>query len=740
MARKFHSLLGLIAAIVVTLAGASGAILATQPLADRATASAAQFDGLNAATLASRTFHAVAGLERLEIKPSGTVVAHHEPRDGVAASIIEPDTGEATGPYRPSQIFGFVTELHRSLFIGTAGRAVAGIAAAVLFLLIVSGTLMLVKRLGGWKNALRRARGTVGQRLHVDIARIAIPGLLMTSLTGCFLSLVSFGLVPDGSDQMPPYPEIVDAGAPLPVSQLPALAAIPANRLRELVFPYPDDPGDVYTVTTADGQGFVDQATGALTGFEPHGSMQKFSRLIYVLHTGEGVWLLALGLGLFVLCVPILSVTGTIIWWRRSRSRPRLAGNCARARADTIILVGSEGNITWGFAATLHKAMTDQGHRVHTGDMNSVCERYARAKHIFILTSTYGEGGAPSSANRFLERIARIDPHYHARFAVLGFGDRQYPQYCKFAVDAEAALRSCGWRCFHQTELIDRQSSEAFAQWGLAIGQRIGSPLVLKHAPARPEGFDLVLAERRDYRDHQDAQTAIFDFLPVADGAKRKPWRRRSGNRLPQFDVGDLLGITPPGASVPRYYSLASARRDGIVEICVKRHPSGLCSNYLHGLNPGDRIEAFTKSNPDFKPRPGKAPVILIGAGTGIAPLAGFARGNQHKRSLHLYWGGRDPHGGFLYSERLKAYLGDARLTRLVTAFSRIVGGAYVQDMVLQDASTIRALVASGAQIMVCGSRDMAGGVRSALDAALAPADLNVARLRESRRYLEDVY
>jgi sulfite reductase (NADPH) flavoprotein alpha-component len=177
-----------------------------------------------------------------------------------------------------------------------------------------------------------------------------------------------------------------------------------------------------------------------------------------------------------------------------------------------------------------------------------------------------------------------------------------------------------------------------------------------------------------------------------------------------------------------------------VLEICVRKQAGGVCSEFLHGLEPGQSIRAFIKRNPDFRPQAGKSPVILIGAGTGMAPLAGFVRHNAQHRPYHLYFGGRDPASDFLYAPLLRAALEDGRLAGLATAFSRIVGGRYVQDRVRDDADAIRALVANGAQIMVCGGRQMADGVRSSIEFALAPVGLTVAALKAQGRYAEDVY
>jgi ferredoxin-NADP reductase len=167
-----------------------------------------------------------------------------------------------------------------------------------------------------------------------------------------------------------------------------------------------------------------------------------------------------------------------------------------------------------------------------------------------------------------------------------------------------------------------------------------------------------------------DRCAPILSFaLPTTRGF----WGRRS---LPRFEAGDLVAILAPGTDLPRFYSLASASTDDVLEICVRKQPGGLCSGFLHELPPGGRIEAFIRPNPSFRPSRGKAPVILIGAGTGIGPLAGFIRHNSVHRPMHLYWGGRHPSSDFLYGPELRQYVDDGRLARLNTAFSREPGGA----------------------------------------------------------------
>jgi len=283
---------------------------------------------------------------------------------------------------------------------------------------------------------------------------------------------------------------------------------------------------------------------------------------------------------------------------------------------------------------------------------------------------------------------------------------------------------------------INRQSVQEFARWGHDLGSALGLDLELDHQPARPATHTLRLISRRDYGAEVQAPTAILRFaLPEVP-----LWRRLTGRGLGSFQAGDLIAILPEGSDLPRFYSLASARRDGFVEIVVRKHPGGLCSGGLVALEPGQSVRAFIRRNPDFRPGRGKAPLILIGAGTGIGPLAGFIRANARRRPVHLYFGMRHQDSDYLYDREIGGWRDAGRLTRLSTAVSRSARPQYVQDALRAEAAQVAQVVAAGARIMVCGGRNMAAGVGEALEEILAPAGLGPATLRAEGRYVEDVY
>ena len=737
--RQLHSLAGLIGALLVTLLGISGAVLSVYPALDRLGTRVPS--GVSVAAVAERVARHYPGVEQIQRTPSGSLIVYYSADNKTGIDRVDPVSGQGIAPHVPSALSRWVKQFHRSFLLDTPGRVATGITALAMLVLCVSGVLLLIKRVGGWRQVVRPLHGSRSQRWHAEVARVAVGGLLVSALTGAYMSAATLGLISDGMQAEPDFPAATSGGTPVPVFRLPALLATDLADLRELVFPIPGDAAAVYTLRTAQGDGYVDRSSGALLAYRAHSGVREAYELVYKLHTGEGLWQLGLVLGLCAIGACWLAATGAVVWWQRQRAKPRISGNSPVQSADTVILVGSENNSTWGFARVLHDELLKAGQRVHTAPMNQLSSNYSAARNLYILAATYGDGGAPASADQFLAQLERVPPNPAARFAVLGFGDRQFSKFCQFATDVNAALLAHGWHRALELATINRQSTQEFARWGVVVGESLALPLSLEHTPMHPRTFTLRLLERIDYGVHEQEPTVVLRF---ATGPPHKSanliQRLFARHRLPAFEAGDLAAVIAPGSPMPRFYSLASGSSTGVLEICVRKQPGGLCSTYLHGLKPGDCIEAFIQPNPQFRPSSGKAPVILIGAGTGIGPLVGFIRNNTGRHPMVLYWGGRDPDSDFLYEPELRNYLADRRLTQLHTAFSRVQNGVRVQNRLMEDADNLRALMKNGGQVLLCGSSAMATSVRLALDEVLSPIGLSVQALKASGRYREDVF
>lgn len=157
----------------------------------------------------------------------------------------------------------------------------------------------------------------------------------------------------------------------------------------------------------------------------------------------------------------------------------------------------------------------------------------------------------------------------------------------------------------------------------------------------------------------------------------------------------------------------------------------GVATNYLSALRPGDHILTTPQASaPSFhlpQDSSATAPMIMLCAGTGIAPFRGFvqeraalmAKGVKMGPAI-LYVGCRDPESDALYHEELQAW---AQLGAVDVrwAFSRKRcnsgrKGKYVQDRFWDDREEVRERFEKRkGLIFVCGSRRVADGVENTL-------------------------
>lgn len=749
MNRRLHLLTSLLLSALLLVSAATGLVLSGASLSE-------QFGQLDApgdsvAVVAERVSQHLPNVERLERSANGTLLATLGGDVEEPVHVVDPATGEDLGPYVPSATLEWLRDLHRELLLGSTGRWLSGLAALALALLAISGAILLARRLGGWRRLLTPIRAGQGMlHWHTVIARWTLPGLAVLALSGLYLSATSLGLLGDGSDNEPAWPEGIQAAPHLPLGSLAALRQVELPQLRELEFPSAADDIHYLGVRTASGSGFVNAASGQWISFQRNGAAQNLYETAYALHTGEGMPLWSMALAGLALSTLFLGGSGLLGWWqRRGRAGVQDQGVPAE-QAKAVILVGSQGGSTWTYARQLQAQLEAAGWPVHVAAMNAVQDDYPQARCLLLLAATYGDGQAPDSAAQFLGRLAEVRwPARGLPVAVLGFGDRQFPRFCAYAEAVEQALLQRGCQPLLPLQRVDRQASGELNAWAGQLGECLGTPLRLQSALLPTSAVRLTLQERQCYSERGGQPAAVLRFA-VAPGST-------------SFAPGDLLAIRPLDAAAvdtapadatavdtaqadasqkdtaPRLYSIASAADDGFVEICVRRHPQGLCSSYLHGLQPGATLEASIQPHPGFRPQAGEHPVLLIGAGVGVAPLIGFVRRNESRRPIQLYWGGRHA-SDQLYGEELRQCLADGRLQRLQRAFSEGPTPAYVQDRLREDGVSIRALLQQGAQVLVCGSREMAAGVRAVLEALLAEMGSNLDQLKAQGRFREDVY
>ena len=225
--------------------------------------------------------------------------------------------------------------------------------------------------------------------------------------------------------------------------------------------------------------------------------------------------------------------------------------------------------------------------------------------------------------------------------------------------------------------------------------------------------FDAEVAEKR---------LSIIDLLEMQPAA--------------ELSLDSLVELS--SAISPRFYSIASSPlidphvADLIVGTMAAPAWSGLgehrgfASSYMQMVAPGDPLFGYVRRpNPPFAPPADPlTPMILIGPGTGFAPLRGFiaeraaqrAAGTPIARSL-LFFGCRHPDHDWFCRDEVEAWA-DKGIIEPFIALSAVPGHPwkFVQDALWAERERVWAAIEAGAQIYLCGDgRFMAPAVRDAL-------------------------
>lgn len=167
----------------------------------------------------------------------------------------------------------------------------------------------------------------------------------------------------------------------------------------------------------------------------------------------------------------------------------------------------------------------------------------------------------------------------------------------------------------------------------------------------------------------------------------------------------------------------------------------------------GDSLPVYIQPNEQFRlPGDDKA-IIMIGAGTGIAPYRAFLQEREARGASGrswLFFGERNFRSDFLYQTEWQAWLKDGVLGRLDVAFSRDRGGrTYVQHRMVERSADLYAWLEEGAHLYLCGdAARMAPDVHETLISIVAEeggleregAEDYVRDLQRSHRYQRDVY
>jgi len=323
--------------------------------------------------------------------------------------------------------------------------------------------------------------------------------------------------------------------------------------------------------------------------------------------------------------------------------------------------------------------------------------------------------------------------------------------------------------------LVARNRPEVAEELIAALGLSTDAPVAIKGeqmplARAFEEKLEIALATPRfldlwaelsgsaelDALRGDENAAARSEFLGanhVVDIVRRFPVSGIDPERL----VGGLRSLQP------RLYSIASSLSACPGEVHLTLAPvsyelhgnarKGVASAHLEQALPGDSLPVYVQANPHFRLPADDVPIVMIGAGTGVAPYRGFMQEREARGATGrswLFFGERNFRSDFLYQAEWQELLKGGTLSRLDVAFSRDAHRkAYVQHRLAERGAELWAWLQEGAHLYVCGDASaMAPDVHRTLLAiagqqgglSIEAAEEYLRSLVSSQRYQRDVY
>jgi sulfite reductase (NADPH) flavoprotein alpha-component len=214
----------------------------------------------------------------------------------------------------------------------------------------------------------------------------------------------------------------------------------------------------------------------------------------------------------------------------------------------------------------------------------------------------------------------------------------------------------------------------------------------------------------------------------------------------------------------PRLYSLASSQAvlpsEAHLTVSLVRYTQhgrtcqGVASGHIADTaSEGKTLKVYVQPNPGFRlPDNPDTPIVMIGAGTGVAPYRAFVQERAARPPSGpswLFFGERNFRSDFLYQTEWQTWLKSGALTKLTPAFSRDQADkVYVQKRIREQGRELYDWLERGAHVYVCGDAEaMAPAVHEALiDIVLEQRSSRdqaleyLHNLREQKRYQRDVY
>ncbi|MEO1259692.1 MAG: PepSY-associated TM helix domain-containing protein, partial [Bacteroidota bacterium] len=240
--RYSHFILAVSSLFFVFLATATGLILAFEPIQKKVQPFHIEDSGhVPLAQLIDSLLYRYDEIIEISTDENGFVIASVISMDEEADGefYINPKNGKkiADIPGR-NKFFEFVNNLHRSLFLKTTGRVLIGVTSFLLFLIAVTGLMLFIKRQGGIKHLFSKiVKEKSIQYYHVLTGRLMLIPIAIITLSGVYLSLFRFEIIPEAPSQNITYLINNTGGKRIPFGEFEIFEKTKIGAVQKLEFP-----------------------------------------------------------------------------------------------------------------------------------------------------------------------------------------------------------------------------------------------------------------------------------------------------------------------------------------------------------------------------------------------------------------------------------------------------------------------------------------------------------------------
>lgn len=244
-------------------------------------------------------------------------------------------------------------------------------------------------------------------------------------------------------------------------------------------------------------------------------------------------------------------------------------------------------------------------------------------------------------------------------------------------------------------------------------------------------------------------------------------------NELSSCDItlSELAHVIP--LMHPRMYTISSSSScypsniHLTVSVLETQSPTGQtirgqCSHFLHHLPLQTTCRAFVKSSTFALPPSILTPIIMIGPGSGIAPMRALLQERQYRITAAkinpkdseniLFFGCKSKKLDFLYQDEFEGALSQGTLSAFWVAFSRDQEKkVYVQDLIADPEIGMRlarVLMEKNGYIYVCGGSGIGAGIMNVLTDVIAKykgidneeAGKIIKTMQKEKRYVQELW